>query len=141
MFNHKIIRSPLGITRILGKITIQIEATDATSGVKEIKIFIDDEEKTTLTSEPYEWTWNEKTTGKHTIKIVVKDEAENQKTVLRYVKVTNLFGNKGTSEDITNNEYNQSHKSSTTIKSREIGDKCRISIKKIQSAKSLHKDN
>jgi len=116
MFDHKIIRSLLGTTRIFGKITIQIEATDATSGVKEVKILIDDEEKTTLTSEPYEWTWNEKTTGKHTIKIVVTDEAGNEKPVSITVRIFNPFGKKGSTESEEQTSYSDNGCSASIVR-------------------------
>ena len=98
IFNHEIMSSPLGVTRIIGKITIEVEVEEATSGVKDVKIFIDDVLKEKLTSPPYKWTWSGKT-GKHTIRVTAEDNAGNNKTDRVFnVRVFNPFGGLGKSE-------------------------------------------
>ena len=66
---------------IIGSITIGFNASDNDSGVYRVEIFIDDESRGNITSEPYNFTWaHEKISlfkHKHTIKIVAFDYAGN----------------------------------------------------------------
>jgi parallel beta-helix repeat protein len=65
----------------LGSITIDVNASDILSGVKEVRFYIDDrsEPETTLYTPPYTWTWRGFTPIKHThtITAVVSDFANN----------------------------------------------------------------
>ena len=76
--NKRII--PFNKARIIGRIDIQAYVFEEwhgpggpTNQVEKIEFYIDDELKTTLYSEPYLWTWNEKKIGKHTIKVIAYD--------------------------------------------------------------------
>jgi outer membrane protein assembly factor BamB len=49
---------PLKIPVILGRITVEVEASQEDGfEITQVKIYIDDSLKATLTSEPYAWTW------------------------------------------------------------------------------------
>lgn len=69
----------LPVTVIIGNITIEVNASDETD-VNNVEIYIDNTLKARIISEPYTWTWSEKSFGKHTLKIVVYDDAGNQAT-------------------------------------------------------------
>ncbi|OGS40109.1 MAG: hypothetical protein A3K77_04190 [Euryarchaeota archaeon RBG_13_31_8] len=76
--NQRII--PYNKVKIIGAIDIQaytMEDWYGHSNIEKIEFWVDGELKAFLTSEPYLWTWNEKTIGKHTIKIVAYDDNGN----------------------------------------------------------------
>jgi len=58
--------APMGITLVLGKITIEIETTENISGVD---IYIDDELKFSDYTYPYSRLWNERVIGRHVIRV------------------------------------------------------------------------
>ena len=62
---------------VIGKITITIAATDNDSGINRVEFYIDDKLKYNDTAEPYNWTWNERAFFRHTIKVIVYDNAGN----------------------------------------------------------------
>ena len=66
-------RKPL----IIGKIDIEVNATDNKSGIDRVEFYIDDELIYTDTSEPYSWTWEECMFFRHIIKVIAYDIAEN----------------------------------------------------------------
>ncbi len=65
----------IGITLILGRITIEVEADDADG----IDIYIDDELKFSDYTSPYSYIWNEKVIGKHIIKAIAFGRNESDK--------------------------------------------------------------
>ena len=67
---------PLKRAIIIGRITIDAEAYDE-DGIDRVEFYIDNKLKATDSTEPYGWTWNEFAVGKHTIKVVAYDNAEN----------------------------------------------------------------
>ncbi|MCD6482071.1 MAG: hypothetical protein J7L31_07395 [Thermoplasmata archaeon] len=73
---------------IIGKITIQAEATDS-SGIDKVEFYVDGSYKATDSTQPYEWTWSEKTLGKHTLKVIAYDKAGNKISEEREVFVIN----------------------------------------------------
>ena len=77
-YNNKIL--PFFIPIIIGGIDVEIYASDDKSGVDHVSFYLDGMLKANLTSEPYKWTWNEKTPGRHTIKATAYDIAGNQAT-------------------------------------------------------------
>lgn len=81
ILNRKIMLLPLFRAWILGSINIEVDATD-NIGVDKVELYIDNELKTTLMEEPYNWTWDEKTPLKfgHKIKIIAYDNARNSAT-------------------------------------------------------------
>jgi len=80
IFDREIIRFP-GISIIIGKITIVVDATDDLSGVKEVKFYIDDELKEIDKKEPYSWEWNETAIGSHVIKAIAYDMVGNYNVI------------------------------------------------------------
>lgn len=73
---NKKITSSLEKTIILGVITI--EAITYNENVTHMDFYIDDVYRTTITTEPYRWTWRESITGKKVIKVIAYDNEENQ---------------------------------------------------------------
>jgi 5-hydroxyisourate hydrolase-like protein (transthyretin family) len=74
--NKRII--PYNKVRIIGSIDIQAYIFEDEFGpwgseVEKVEFYIDGNLKVFFTAEPFLWTWNEKTIGKHTIKIVAYD--------------------------------------------------------------------
>ena len=67
---------PFPKARIIGSITIEAEIEDSWHGPSEaekVEFYIDGVLKATDTSEPYNWTWDQKTFGRHIIKVVAYD--------------------------------------------------------------------
>lgn len=62
-----------GNTVLIGKTNIILYASDD-SAVKKVELYIDDENVKTFSQEPYEWTWNKLSIGRHTIKAVAYDD-------------------------------------------------------------------
>ena len=58
---------------IIGKITIQVEATQEPFGIERVEFYIDDTLKATDNEPPYEWTWSTPAFFKHTIKAIAYD--------------------------------------------------------------------
>jgi hypothetical protein len=74
----KIFFNPPLFTLILGKIDIEINATDD-SGIEWVQVYINDEFKTTLPQAPYIWSWDERNElFPYTIKVVASDLSGNQ---------------------------------------------------------------
>jgi hypothetical protein len=61
---------PKGGTRILGKITIEINTTDNTSSIKYVDIYIDHKIKARLPGPSYEWTLDGPLVSRHTLTAV-----------------------------------------------------------------------
>ena len=67
-------------SRIIGAIGIEAYVYESWYGpgrAEKVEFYIDDVLKANVTSEPYTWTWTEKTIGKHTIKVVAYDNEGN----------------------------------------------------------------
>jgi hypothetical protein len=67
---------PTGITFIIGRITVEVEAT-TDNQIKKVEFYIDNKLKGVDYSSPHKWIWNEKLSFKHEIKVVAFDENEN----------------------------------------------------------------
>jgi len=71
---------PYNKARIIGSIDIEAIVNYDWWGhteVEKIEFYIDDELKETVYSQPYNWTWNERKIGKHTIKVIAYDMQGN----------------------------------------------------------------
>jgi len=79
MFNKKLMKS-FGRMKsiIIGKITIIAQATDDESGIYKVDFYIDNELVKSDYTPPYEYEWKERSFGRHSIKIVAYDNADNQ---------------------------------------------------------------
>lgn len=73
--DRKLITTPFSI--IFGGITINAQALDGESGIKKVMFFIDGELKAKIATPPYQWFWDEKTLGRHTISVNTFDAAGN----------------------------------------------------------------
>jgi hypothetical protein len=64
---------PIANARIIGPITISVVVSSGYFGqgyASKVEFYIDGALQATLTNEPYNWTWTQKTVGKHVIKVV-----------------------------------------------------------------------
>jgi plastocyanin len=73
------IRLILFRTRIIGPITIEVNASDE-SGIQKVEFYINGKLKGNDTTAPYNWTWDEKTffRGIQRIKVIAYDKAGNR---------------------------------------------------------------
>jgi len=80
IFDRELIHLP-SRTIIIGKVTIEVDVTDATSGIDKVLFYVDDDPKYTDTIDPYEYVYDTKSflLRPHTIKVNVIDNAGNTK--------------------------------------------------------------
>jgi hypothetical protein len=72
---------PLESPLIIGKIDINVNATDDESGMDRVEFYIDEQlTETDTTTEPYNWLWGEKGFFTYTIKVVAYDKEGNSQT-------------------------------------------------------------
>ncbi len=77
VFDRKLLPLPFS-TIIIGKITIEVYADDNTSGIKEIRFYVDNELKYNDTEAPYEWTFKARfIIRKYWLKVEAVDNAGN----------------------------------------------------------------
>jgi hypothetical protein len=78
-------------TLIIGKVTIQANATDNVSGIDRVSLYIDGEKQADVTTPPYEFEWTKPCLPlvKHTISVVAYDEMGN--SAHQDVKVVKIF--------------------------------------------------
>jgi hypothetical protein len=81
---------PLKRTMIIGETTISTMAHDESSGIDRVEFYVDDELKHTVSDEPFEWLWDERILGRHTLKAVAYDNAGNIAIVEQEVWIFNL---------------------------------------------------
>jgi hypothetical protein len=74
-FEQEIMAFPVPV--IIGGIEIIVNATDADSGIDHTEIYIDNQLKANISSEPYSWMWSEKAFFIYMIKAVAYDKAGN----------------------------------------------------------------
>jgi hypothetical protein len=87
----KISINPPFFTMIIGKIDIEVNATDNT-GIDCVKFYIDDELKATISQAPYRWMWNEYNQFfPYTIKVTACDYAGNENSTELKVWKLQLF--------------------------------------------------
>ena len=89
ILNRGVIKLPDNRTIIIGKITIKIDAK-SNIGIDKVEIYVDDELKETLTEKPYKWLWSEGIFGKHTIKAIAYDFADNIAVDSREIWIFNV---------------------------------------------------
>ena len=76
IFNKKI--APVGITIVIGDITVKVDAIDDETGVSNVEFYIDNELQTIISFPPYEWHWDTAAFLKHTIKVIAEDMTGNK---------------------------------------------------------------
>jgi len=75
--NHELFKRFLfKTTLIIRPITIEVEAVDD-SGIRNVKLYIDDTLMANLSSAPYTWRWEEPAFFRHIIKVVAYDNVGN----------------------------------------------------------------
>lgn len=81
VFNIEIISLPSDKTVIIGLMTIEVDASDGTSGIDRVEFYIDINENPDPiyidTSAPYKWLWDETIFFDHSIKVIAYDKAGN----------------------------------------------------------------
>ena len=77
---------------IIREITVAVDAFDSISGVEDVEFYIDNDTSPIYTDAlvPYEWVWDERVFGTHTIHIIVSDIAGNTKTDSIEIWIFNL---------------------------------------------------
>ncbi|MCD6236791.1 MAG: hypothetical protein J7K13_02410, partial [Thermoplasmata archaeon] len=75
---------------IIGKITVEANATDSDGTIEKVEFFIDNVSKYNDTTEPYSWLWNERIFGFHTITVVAYDNDGRSTEVSRNVLIFNF---------------------------------------------------
>ena len=90
-FNDKFeLQIPFFITLIVGKIDIEVEASDLDSGINRVEYYIDNKLKASDTTWPYMWTWKTPTfLLPYEIKVKAYDNTENYNIVK--IKVWKFF--------------------------------------------------
>jgi len=81
---------PLPITIVMGGITIETDAYDSGSGVKNVAFYINEALKYEDSDAPYQWLWDESAFFTHTIKVIAYDNAGNTATDEQTVWIFNL---------------------------------------------------
>ncbi|MCD6331428.1 MAG: hypothetical protein J7L80_04435 [Thermoplasmata archaeon] len=79
---------PLKKPFIVGSITVKIEV-NSNIEVKDVKFYVDDTLKKIDNDEPYEWTWNEKGFGKHSLAVIASDIAGNTDEIEKEIWMAN----------------------------------------------------
>ena len=77
IFNKRLLPIPKSTAIIIGRTDIRVNATDSGSGINHVEFYIDNKLKANDTTEPYVWIWSEKTFGRHIVKVIAYDNAEN----------------------------------------------------------------
>lgn len=77
--NNKVLSLP--ITVVFGSIEVEVQAVDNKSGINRVEFYVDNELRKTDTISPYSWTWREQAFFKHSLKVIVYDNAGNNATV------------------------------------------------------------
>ncbi len=89
-FNNKeMIPLPGNLTICIGAIKIQVNAF-SDIGIEKVLFYLDSNLTAIKTSEPYEWVLDKKTFGKHEVKVVAYDNAENEVSKRANIWVFNL---------------------------------------------------
>jgi hypothetical protein len=88
MFDREII--PLGVTLVIGDITVGVEAEDEETGIGTVEFYVDDILKHTASSSPFEWLWAETAFLRHTIKTIAYNNAGNMASDEQVVWILNL---------------------------------------------------
>lgn len=68
---------PFFVPLIIGSINIEVNASDTETEINQVEFYIDDELKSTDTTEQYSWTWSKRAFLRHTIKVIAYDGGGN----------------------------------------------------------------
>ncbi len=84
-----VLKIPCLTTIIIGKIIIEVDASDEISGISKVEFYIDNELRYNITEEPYNWIWDEKAFFRHKIIVTAYDKAGNHDSA--EIKVRKFF--------------------------------------------------
>ena len=79
----------VGQTIAIKGITVKVDTSDIISGIAKVEFYFDNTLKSTDTTSPYQWKWNEQIFCKHKLKTITYDLAGNTKTTEMDVWVFN----------------------------------------------------
>ena len=88
-FMNKEIMQLAGGTLIIGKIDVNVTASDNDSGMDRVEFYTDNQLKANDTIAPYSWTWSEIAFFKYTIRVVAFDKEGNSD--FKEIKVWKFF--------------------------------------------------
>ena len=77
IFDKEIMPVIFGNTIIIGEITVEINAYDE-DDIDRVEFYIDDFLESNDTEYPYEWTWDEKSIGRHELRVIAYDNEGNK---------------------------------------------------------------
>jgi len=79
-------------TFVIGKVMVEVNATDTQSGVERVEFYVDDVLMANVSSPPYQWFWNEDTLyDTHVLKVIAYDRDGNKAEDSMEVTVLNIF--------------------------------------------------
>ena len=83
---------PFVKTFVIGKIMVEVNATDTQSGIDRVEFYVDGILMENISNEPYKWLWNEDTLyDTHTLKVIAYDRDGNKAEKSMEVTVLNIF--------------------------------------------------
>ena len=88
--DREIMPTITGKTVIIGRITIEAEASNGQSGINRVEFFVDSVYQYEDNQPPYEWTWDYFSIGTHLIETIAYDNAGNSASDQLLVFVINL---------------------------------------------------
>jgi hypothetical protein len=74
------LKIPFITTVIIGSTDIEVEASDAESGMDRVEFYVGNTLKSTDSSSPYTWRWSDIEFGRKTIKVIAYDIRGNSAT-------------------------------------------------------------
>lgn len=92
---------PARKTLIIGKIKISASISDNVSGIANMKIFVNGEERANITEPPYEWIWGGEI-GSRTLKITAYDIAGLSSSKEFDVKIISIFKGRNSTPEAQN---------------------------------------
>jgi len=72
ILNRELFQLPKN-TIAFGKLTVQIDAVDP-ADISKVEFYVDNILMATITTEPWEWLWETRSFGRHTLKVMIYDE-------------------------------------------------------------------
>ena len=76
---------PISSAIVIGKIDINVAASDDDSGIDRVEFYIKDQLKTTDDTAPYSWTWSERVLSAFVIEVIAYDNEGNNASAIKGV--------------------------------------------------------
>ena len=74
--NNRIVM-PSSTPVVIGKIDVEVSASDYWNGIDKIEFYVDNDLQATITSWPYRWIWDSTAFGKKTLRVVAYNDLGN----------------------------------------------------------------